>query len=134
MCSGVPSRGSFDVVSPCWVRTARSNLGQTWSTLVKPQSNLVKLGQNWSNLPELHEMCVRPYLEAPFMWRISVGSDWLGSDRLVLRVDTRENPGGKNGVMIVASSLFGVSWHKERRVSLKVSILINWLINPRTFM
>ena len=33
------------------------------------------------------------------MWRAFVGSCWLGSGCLVLRVDTRENPAGKNGVM-----------------------------------
>ena len=34
------------------------------------------------------------------MWRALVGSGRLGSDCLVLRADTRENPAGKNGVMI----------------------------------
>ena len=53
------------------------------------------------------------------MWRAFVGSGQLGSGCLVLRVDTRENPGGKNGVMIVAPSLFGVSWHKKRRTKNK---------------
>jgi hypothetical protein len=33
------------------------------------------------------------------MWRGVVGSCWLGQGCLILRVDTRENPGGKNGVM-----------------------------------
>jgi hypothetical protein len=33
------------------------------------------------------------------MRRALVGSDRLGSGCLVLRADTRENPGGKNGVM-----------------------------------
>jgi hypothetical protein len=35
------------------------------------------------------------------MRRALVGSDRLGSGCLVLRADTRENPGGKNGVMTV---------------------------------
>jgi hypothetical protein len=33
------------------------------------------------------------------MRRALIGSDRLGSGCLVLRTDTRENPGGKNGVM-----------------------------------
>jgi hypothetical protein len=33
------------------------------------------------------------------MWRALVRSGRLGSGCLVLHVDTRENPGGKNGVM-----------------------------------
>jgi hypothetical protein len=37
------------------------------------------------------------------MRRALVGSDRLGSSCLVLRADTRENPGGKNGVMTHAS-------------------------------
>jgi hypothetical protein len=53
------------------------------------------------------------------MWRAFVGSCWLGSGCLVLRADTRENPVGKNGVMTVAPSLFGVSWHKGRRTKNK---------------
>ena len=32
------------------------------------------------------------------MLRVLVGSGWLGSGYLVLRVDTRENLAGKNGV------------------------------------
>ena len=53
------------------------------------------------------------------MWRALFRSGWLGSGCLVLHVKTRENPGGKNGVMTVAPSLFGVSWHKERRTKNK---------------
>jgi hypothetical protein len=48
-----------------------------------------------------------------------VGSCGLGPGPLVLRADTRENPVGKNGVMTVAPSLFGVSWYKERRTKNK---------------
>ena len=33
------------------------------------------------------------------MWQALVGSGRLGSGCLVLRADTRENPGGKNRVM-----------------------------------
>jgi hypothetical protein len=39
-----------------------------------------------------------------FAWRALVGSGRLGSGCLVLRADTRENPGGKNGVMTVGSN------------------------------
>ena len=53
------------------------------------------------------------------MWRALVGWGQLGSGCLVLRANTRENPGGKNGVMTVAPSLFGVSWHKECRIKNK---------------
>jgi hypothetical protein len=132
----------------------RSNLGQTWSTLVK-------LGRIWSKLSKLLEVypglhfkgfwarrtlvgletarsnlgqtsvnpsqtwsnpgkCVSDLLLGEYLMRRAlVGSDRLGSGCLVLRADTRENPGGKNGVMTVAPSLFGVSWHKERRTKNK---------------
>ena len=53
------------------------------------------------------------------MWRALIGSGRLSSGYLVLRVDSRENPGGKNGVMTVALSLFSVSWHKERQTKNK---------------
>jgi hypothetical protein len=53
------------------------------------------------------------------LWRVLVGSGWFGLGFLVLRVDTQENPGGKNGVMTVVPSLFGVSWHKERQTKNK---------------
>jgi hypothetical protein len=39
------------------------------------------------------------------MRRALVGSDRLGSGCLVLRADTRENPGGKNGVMTDLTSV-----------------------------
>jgi hypothetical protein len=44
------------------------------------------------------------------MRRALVGSDRLGPGCLVLRADTRENPGGKNGVMTggVAGTCFRV--------------------------
>ena len=82
MCSEALFRGSFDVVGPCRVRSAWSNLGQTWSTLVK-----------------LWEIRPRPRLEVILMWWALVGSSWIGSSCFILRADTRENPGGKNGVM-----------------------------------
>jgi hypothetical protein len=36
-----------------------------------------------------------------------------------LHADTRENLEGKNRVIIVAPSLFGVSWHKKYRTKNK---------------
>uniref|UniRef100_A0A2N9HJN7 Tf2-1-like SH3-like domain-containing protein n=1 Tax=Fagus sylvatica TaxID=28930 RepID=A0A2N9HJN7_FAGSY len=77
-------------------------LGQTWSTLVKVGQTFPNFGkcapgpvssQTWSNLLKLREMCSGPRLEALLMWWVPVGSDQLGSGCLVLRVDTRENPG-----------------------------------------
>ena len=62
----------------------------------------------------------RPRLEVILMWRALVGSGWLDSGCLVLRADTRENPWGKNGVITITSSLFGVSWHKERQTKNKL--------------
>ena len=88
------------------------NLGQTWSTLVK-------LGQPWEILVGLREMCPGPRFVVICHGRSPVGSGRLGSSCPVLRVDTRENPVGKNGVMTVAPSFFGVSWHKERRTKNK---------------
>ena len=106
----------------------RSNLGQTWSNLVKALQTLgnvsrtifrgflgtvgpsrvgngsvkpwLNFGQPRSNLVKPREMCPGPSLWEYLMWRGFVGSCWLGSGCLVLRVDTRENPVGKNGVMI----------------------------------
>uniref|UniRef100_A0A2N9I2Q2 Uncharacterized protein n=1 Tax=Fagus sylvatica TaxID=28930 RepID=A0A2N9I2Q2_FAGSY len=135
------------VNGPVKPRSNLVNLGQTWSNLVDilqtsgkcipgrvsrvfghsgPQLGqeqlsqpLVKLGQSWSNLVNPSQIwsnfgkCVPDLLLGSIsMWRALVGSGRLGSGCLVLRADTRENPGGKNGVMTVAPSLFGVSWHK----------------------
>ena len=56
MCSGAPSRGSFHVVGPCQVGSARSNLvnpGQTWSNSGKcapdPVLRLFWCGEPLSN-------------------------------------------------------------------------------------
>ena len=69
-------------------------------------------------------------------WRAFVRSGRLGSGYLVLRVDTRENLVGKNGVMTVAPSLFGVSWHKERWTKNKCldfcPLGFSWLPYPST--
>ena len=97
-----PSRVGNGSVKP------RSNLAQPWSNLVNPS-------QTWSNFGK----CALDPILRLFAWRALVGSGRLGSGCLVLRADTRENPGGKNGVMTVAPSLFGVSWHKERRTKNK---------------
>uniref|UniRef100_A0A2N9FW08 Uncharacterized protein n=1 Tax=Fagus sylvatica TaxID=28930 RepID=A0A2N9FW08_FAGSY len=97
---------------------------------VKPWSNLVNLGQTWSNFgqssPNSWEMY--PGLHFKGFWArwtlvgletarsnlgqtsVNPSQTWstlvklgrLGSGCLVLRADTRENPGGKNGVMTVA--------------------------------
>ncbi len=95
MSFGALSQGSFDVVGPRRVKSARSNSinpGQTWSTLVK-------LGQPWSNFLKLWQMCSGPRLEVILMWWALIGSGQLGPGYLVLRADTQENPEGKNGVM-----------------------------------
>ena len=76
------------------LETARSNLGQPWSNLVNPS-------QTWSNFSELWEVYPGPSSWGYLMWRALVGSGRLGSGCLVWRADTRENPGGKNGVMTV---------------------------------
>uniref|UniRef100_A0A2N9IB26 Uncharacterized protein n=1 Tax=Fagus sylvatica TaxID=28930 RepID=A0A2N9IB26_FAGSY len=55
---------------------------------------LVKLGQPWSNLVKLREMCPGSSSWGHLMWRAFVGSGRLGSGCLVLRAYTRENPGG----------------------------------------
>jgi hypothetical protein len=70
----------------------RSNLGQTWSTLVK-------LGRTWSKLSKLLEMCPGLYFKGFWARWVLVGTGRLGSGCLVLRADTRENPVGKNVVM-----------------------------------
>jgi hypothetical protein len=59
----------------------------------------VKLGQSWSNLPKLREMCYGPRFEILLMRWAPVGLDWLDPGCFILRADTRENPRGKNRVM-----------------------------------
>uniref|UniRef100_A0A2N9GXZ6 Aminotransferase-like plant mobile domain-containing protein n=1 Tax=Fagus sylvatica TaxID=28930 RepID=A0A2N9GXZ6_FAGSY len=88
------------IVGPSRVRKRlRSNLGQTWSTPVK-------LGQPWSNFGE----CALDPVLRLFAWRALVGSGRLGSGCLVLRADTRENPGGKNGVMTMSPRRNRPTW------------------------
>uniref|UniRef100_A0A2N9FHC0 Uncharacterized protein n=1 Tax=Fagus sylvatica TaxID=28930 RepID=A0A2N9FHC0_FAGSY len=81
---------------------------------VKPWSNLVNLGQTWSNLVKALRnsgKCIPDHvLRVSRAWWVLVGLETarsnlgrLGSGCLVLRADTRENPGGKNGVMTTTS-------------------------------
>uniref|UniRef100_A0A2N9IPU3 Uncharacterized protein n=1 Tax=Fagus sylvatica TaxID=28930 RepID=A0A2N9IPU3_FAGSY len=72
-------------------------LGQTWSTW----SN----GQTWSNLGQTWSETLGKCVPGPSFWEL-FECDEPSSEQadlvravLVLRADTRENPGGKNGVM-----------------------------------
>ena len=78
--------------APVGSETAWSNLGQTWSNLGQTWSTLAKTGQTLGNVPQIS---FRGYL----MRLALVGSGQLGLGCLFSRADTRENPGGKNGVM-----------------------------------
>uniref|UniRef100_A0A2N9FTA2 Uncharacterized protein n=1 Tax=Fagus sylvatica TaxID=28930 RepID=A0A2N9FTA2_FAGSY len=71
--------------------SGQKRLGQPLVKLGQPWSNLVNPSQTWSNL---REMCPGPSSWGYLMWRALVGSGRLGSGCLVLRADTRENPGG----------------------------------------
>uniref|UniRef100_A0A2N9IQP0 Reverse transcriptase RNase H-like domain-containing protein n=1 Tax=Fagus sylvatica TaxID=28930 RepID=A0A2N9IQP0_FAGSY len=85
---------------------------------VKPWSNLVNLGQTWSNLlSELWEMYPGPRFEGR-----------LGSGCLVLRADTRENPGGKNGVMTLGHVVSSKGIEVDKA---KVDLILN-LPTPKT--
>ena len=53
--------------------TVRSNLGQTWSTLVK-------LGRIWSKLSKLWEMCLGPHFEGFWAWWTLVGLETARSN------------------------------------------------------
>ena len=79
--------------------SGQKRLGQPLVKLGQPWSNLVNPSQTWSNFSELREVYPEPSSWGYLMWRALVGSGRLGSGCLVLRADTRENPGGKNGVM-----------------------------------
>ena len=59
------------------------------------------------------------------MWRALVGLGQLGSGYLVLRVDTRENPGGKNGV-ITHMRFWG--WTR-----ILFNISLTWTLNPSPY-
>ena len=71
----------------------------TWWTLVGLETARSNLGQPWSILVKLQETRPGPSSWGYLMWRALVGSGQLGSGCLILGVDTRENPVGKNGVM-----------------------------------
>ena len=90
------------MVDPSWVRNGLVN---PRSNLVNLRSNLVNPGQTWSSFLELREMCSGVCPEIIPMWWTLVGSNWLGPDCPVLGADTRENPGGKNGVMTLTCLL-----------------------------
>jgi hypothetical protein len=72
-----------------WAPAGSERLGQT----------SVKLGQPWSNLVKLGEMCFGLLLEGLWAWWTPIGLTRLDLGCLVLRVNTQENPGGKNRVM-----------------------------------
>ena len=62
----------------------------------RPWSNLVNFGQTSPNLDKCapgHVLRVLKCNQTP------LGSNWLSLGHLVLAVDTRENPGGKNRIM-----------------------------------
>ena len=65
-----------------------SNFGQTWSTLVKPSRTLRNV------LPTM-------FWESFDVIEPLLGRTRLNPSCLVLRADTRENPGGKNKVMAI---------------------------------
>jgi hypothetical protein len=74
------------------LETARSNLGQTLVNSSQTWSTLVKLGQTLGNVSRTFFLGVFEVM-SPRRNRPT----WFGLPRL--RADTRENPGGKNGVM-----------------------------------
>ena len=116
------------VNGPVKPRSNLVNLGQTWSKLSKlwemylrpcfegfwawwtlvgsetAWSNLVNSSQTWSTLVKLSQI-LGNLSQTPFwgylVWWALVGLGRLGSGCLVLRADSRENPGGKNGVMTI---------------------------------
>ena len=102
-----------------WARWTLVGLGTAWSNLGQ---TLVNLGQTWSTLVKLGQTS-RNVSRTFFLGLFNVASPrrirpaWFGLSHFVCR--HRENPVGKNGVMTVAPSLFGVSWHKERRTKNK---------------
>uniref|UniRef100_A0A2N9EZQ3 Uncharacterized protein n=1 Tax=Fagus sylvatica TaxID=28930 RepID=A0A2N9EZQ3_FAGSY len=57
------------------------------------------LGQTWSTLVKLREMCPGPSSWGYLTWQVLIGSGWFSLGCFVLRADARENPKGKNGVM-----------------------------------
>uniref|UniRef100_A0A2N9HWE1 Uncharacterized protein n=1 Tax=Fagus sylvatica TaxID=28930 RepID=A0A2N9HWE1_FAGSY len=78
------------------LETARSNLGQTSVNSSQTWSTLVKLGQTLGNVSRTFFLGVFRCVMSPRRNRPD-----LDSGCLVLRADTRENPGGKNGVMTI---------------------------------
>jgi hypothetical protein len=76
-------------------QSGQKRLGQTSVKLGQLRSNLVNLGQTWSDLGK----CVPDPVLRLFGVMSPRRIRRLGSGCLVLRADTRENSGGKNGVM-----------------------------------
>ena len=91
--------------------------------LVKLQSNLVNCGQTWSTLVKTSQT-LRNVLSAMFQEPLSATGPLSSQTRLslgclILRVDTQENPRGKNRVMIVLLRNFGYGdshGHKGKKV------------------
>uniref|UniRef100_A0A2N9HF57 Aminotransferase-like plant mobile domain-containing protein n=1 Tax=Fagus sylvatica TaxID=28930 RepID=A0A2N9HF57_FAGSY len=104
---------------------------------VKPWSNLVNLGQTWSDLVKALQTpwkCI-PGLHFKGFWarrtlvglgnssvkpRALVGSDRLGSGCLVLRADTRENPGGLRST--ISFRLYVPQVSKRRRIRGRIGL------------
>uniref|UniRef100_A0A2N9HP15 Uncharacterized protein n=1 Tax=Fagus sylvatica TaxID=28930 RepID=A0A2N9HP15_FAGSY len=106
--------------TPVGSETAWSNLGQTWSTLGQTWSNLVKLGKC---VPDL-------LLEGYLMCEPSSDQAGLGSGCLVLRADTRENPGGtaKNLPQFVCHSLSDALFLNRLTHGSKVKVGFRFLV------
>jgi hypothetical protein len=66
------------------------------------------------------------------MWRDFVGSCWLGPGCPVLRVDTRENPMGKNGVMTVPVVCIVLSHLTKSTIITSTDVGSSKIFNNRT--
>jgi hypothetical protein len=82
-----------------WAPAGSERLGQNSVKVGQPWSNLVKPPRNLGNV-------LRACLGVLLMWRVPVGFDQLSPGCLVLRANTRENPGGKNRVMTLNYNIF----------------------------
>uniref|UniRef100_A0A2N9FVC9 Uncharacterized protein n=1 Tax=Fagus sylvatica TaxID=28930 RepID=A0A2N9FVC9_FAGSY len=91
MYPGLHFKGFWAWWVPVGLETVRSNLGQTSVNPSQTWSTLVKLGQTLGNVSRTFFLGV---FDVAKCCQISRPSGCL-----VLRADTRENPGGKNGVM-----------------------------------
>ena len=91
--------------------SGQKRLGQPLVKLGQPWSNLANPSQTWSNFGEI---CPRPSSWGYLMWRALARSCRFGSGCLDLRVDSRENPWGKNGVMTASKALSNSFFQKTR--------------------